>query len=62
MVIFGNVRVGEQLKSPVLTRDARGLIFYDGECDLSLFHDENGVNGVKKDVVRENIEGQFRDI
>jgi hypothetical protein len=46
----------------VLTRDARGLIFYDGEFDLSLFHDENGVNGVKKDVVRGNIEGQFRDI
>jgi hypothetical protein len=46
----------------VLTRDASGLIFYEGEWGLSLFHGENGVNDVKKDVVRENREVRFRDI
>jgi hypothetical protein len=62
MAIFGGARGGQWLKSPVLTRDARGLIFYEGEWGLSLFHSGNGVNGVKKDVVRENREGRFRNI
>jgi hypothetical protein len=62
VAIFGGARSGQWLKSPVLTRDARRLIFYEGECDLSLFHGGNGVNDVKKDVVRKNREGRFRDI
>jgi hypothetical protein len=43
----------------VLTRDERRLIFYERECDLLLFRNRNGVNGVKKDMQNENRAGIY---